>query len=101
MKKLYELSKAAILMLAVLVTSFTPLIAQERSMQGKVVSEDEAVGLPGVSVSVKGTTMGTITDAEGNYRLSIPTANGVLVFSFVGFTSKEVSIGSQSIVNVS
>ena len=64
------------------------------------VTDDTGEGLPGVNVVVKGTTIGTTTDLDGNYKL---TVSGIdhLVFSYVGFESQEVSVGSKSKVNVS
>jgi iron complex outermembrane receptor protein len=66
---------------------------------GKVTSEDDGSGIPGVNVLEKGTTNGTVTDATGGY--SITTAgDATLVFSFVGYESQEVAVGNQSAVNV-
>ncbi|ADB36505.1 SusC/RagA family TonB-linked outer membrane protein [Spirosoma linguale] len=73
---------------------------QERSVAGKVLSGDDNTGLPGVSVAVKGTTRGTTTDANGEYKISIPNERAVLVFSAVGFISQEVTIGNKSTVNL-
>lgn len=67
---------------------------------GKIIDET-GEGLPGVSVLEKGTGNGTATDIDGNYSLSVEGANSVIVYSFVGYTSKQVTVGSQSIINVS
>lgn len=71
----------------------------EQTVTGKVTDED-GEGLPGVSVLVKGTQKGTTTDQSGEYRLSVANGQAVLVFSFVGFLSKEFPVGSQSIIDV-
>ena len=76
-----------------------PALAQDATVNGRVTSSDDGSALPGVSVQVKGTTRGTTTDAEGNYRVSAP-ANSRLVFSFIGFTSQEVPVGNRSTVNL-
>jgi TonB-linked SusC/RagA family outer membrane protein len=68
------------------------LHAQTRSVSGRVVGSDGA-GLPGVTVLVKGTTLGTATDANGRYTLPAPATATTLVFSFVGYTSQEAKIG--------
>lgn len=73
---------------------------QERVVTGKVLSSDDNTGLPGVNVAVKGTTRGTTTDANGEYKINIPNGQAVLVFSSVGFISQEVSIGNRSAVNI-
>ncbi len=70
------------------------------SVTGKVTDET-GVALPGVSVVLKGTNTGTTTDANGVYTLTIPASTGVLVFSYVGFTSIEESIGGRTTINVS
>ena len=67
---------------------------------GKVSSSDDASGIPGASVSVKGTSKGTTTDADGNYKISV-SGSSVLVFTSVGFNSQEVSVGSKTQINVS
>jgi TonB-dependent starch-binding outer membrane protein SusC len=59
-------------------------LAQERTISGKVTSADDGGGLPGVNVLLKGTSNGTVTDAEGNYKLAVPAAGGTLQFSFIG-----------------
>jgi TonB-linked SusC/RagA family outer membrane protein len=73
--------------------------AQSRVISGRVTSADDDSGLPGVSVSVKGRTQGTLTDATGNYRLSIDD-DATLVFSFIGFTSVEEAVSNRSVINV-
>ncbi|CAN5334806.1 TonB-dependent receptor [soil metagenome] len=90
----------------------SPLFASVRStvhpsevavitVTGKVTDE-KGEALPGATVSLKGATVGTNTDVEGNYTLRIPdgTSNPVLVFSFIGYTVQEVPIGNQTVVNV-
>ncbi len=80
--------------------SATPLLAQDRSISGRVVGVNDNAPLPGVSILVKGTSTGTTTDANGSYKLNAP-ANAVLVFSFVGYSPKEIIVGNQSVVDVS
>ena len=74
--------------------------AQQRVITGTVISEEDGLGLPGATVLVKGTTVGTTTDLDGNYSISVPAGSDVLIFSFVGLKASEVSIGSRSVVNV-
>ena len=73
--------------------------AQQRTVSGTVSSEEEGA-LPGVNVLVKGTTQGTVTDIEGNYRINVPDENTVLVFSAVGYANEEVTIGNQSTIDM-
>lgn len=75
-----------------------PAFAQEKSVSGKVTDENGS-GLPGVSVSVKGSSKGTSTDAEGNFKISVP--NGAkLTFSYIGYENQDVPVGNQTNLNV-
>ncbi|HET6556501.1 MAG TPA: SusC/RagA family TonB-linked outer membrane protein [Prolixibacteraceae bacterium] len=76
------------------------LWAQTREIQGIVTSADDGSSVPGVSVSVKGTTLGTITDMDGAFKLRVPQDAKTLVFSFVGMTTKDVEIGNESVFKV-
>ncbi|WP_394353875.1 SusC/RagA family TonB-linked outer membrane protein [Spirosoma taeanense] len=69
------------------------------TVSGKVLDE-KGGGLPGVSVLVKGTTQGTTTDATGSFRLSVPSSRSTLVFSFVGYASREVVVGDQTTMSI-
>ncbi len=71
----------------------------QQSVSGKVTSSDDGSGIPGVNILEKGTSNGTVTDSDGNYTISIGV-NATLAFSFVGYTQQEVSVGSQTTVNV-
>ncbi|MDJ1503480.1 SusC/RagA family TonB-linked outer membrane protein [Xanthocytophaga agilis] len=73
----------------------------QKTVKGKVSDAADGSSLPGVSVSVKGTTTGTTTDAGGNYTLNVPSDNTTLVFSFVGYVSQEIALGGRSSVNIS
>ncbi|MBT1685888.1 SusC/RagA family TonB-linked outer membrane protein [Dawidia soli] len=75
--------------------------AGAQTVTGKVTSISEGSGMPGVSVLLKGTTIGTTTDADGNYTLSnsgLPT--GTLVFSFVGYGTEEVEVANRTQIDV-
>ncbi len=73
--------------------------AQNRTIAGRVTSSDDNAGLPGVSVTIKGRSTGTLTDASGNYRLTAGD-DATLVFSFIGFSTIEERVGSRSTINV-
>lgn len=72
---------------------------QDVQVSGKVTGADGSA-LPGVSVVVKGTTVGTTSDIDGNYAISAPS-DATLVFSFIGMTTEEVAIGGQTVINIS
>ena len=75
------------------------VLAQQKTITGKVTDED-GLELPGVSVVIKGTTEGTVTGINGEYSLSGVSSSDVLVFSFVGMETKEVSVGNKNAINV-
>jgi TonB-linked SusC/RagA family outer membrane protein len=85
---------------AVFLLGSTELWAQERTVSGRVTSKDDASPMPGVNVVLKGTTSGSVTDADGNYRLNVPQNGGTLVFTFIGYTTQEVEIGTRSSVDL-
>jgi len=76
------------------------LCAQTRTVSGKVTSADDGTAVPGVNVFLKGTTNGTSTDGDGNFKLSISEGGESLVFSFIGFETQEVLVGDRTIVDV-
>src|SRR6187549_938985 len=77
------------------------LWAQDRTVTGKVTATEDGSALPGVNVVVKGTANGTVTDAEGNYKLIITGPGSSLVFTFIGLQTSEVPIGERTVVDVS
>ena len=82
-----------------LFVSFSLFAQTNIPIQGKV-SDISGQGLRGVSITLKGTSSGTTTDAEGNFSITVPNQNSVLVFSNVGYTAKEVTVGNQSNLSV-
>jgi Ca-activated chloride channel homolog len=93
MKKIWVCLIAAFVLL-----SFSQV--QEKVITGKVTSAEDGSELPGVSVVLKGTKTGTATDANGNYKITVPSSGGTLVFSFIGLKSQEIKIASTTIINV-
>ncbi len=84
----------------VLVLSWHCGWAQQREVTGTVTSTEDGGPLPGVNVIIKGSTSGTITDIDGKYRITVPSGDAVMVFSFIGFISREIPVSSQSVVDV-
>ncbi len=79
--------------------NLTETIQQKKVLTGKI-TESSGTPLPGASVSVKGTTIGTITDAGGSYTLNNVPDNATIVFSFVGMVSQEIKTSGKTILNV-
>ena len=79
--------------------TFAAVWAQDIQVKGTVVSGSDNFPLPGVNVVVKGTTMGVITDIDGNFTISVPS-DATLAFTYVGFKSQEVAVNGQTTLNV-
>ena len=74
---------------------------QTRTISGKITSSEDNLGMPGINVVIKGTSQGTVTDVDGNYKLDVPeNPETILVFSSVGYQTVEVTIGNRSIIDV-
>lgn len=93
--------RKVLLMLTASLALVASAYAQERTVSGKVTSTEDGSSLPGVNVVIKGTTNGTVTDADGSYKLNVPSASSSLVFSFIGLQTKEIAIGDRAVVDVS
>ncbi|MGM0573304.1 MAG: carboxypeptidase-like regulatory domain-containing protein, partial [Bacteroidota bacterium] len=88
-----------ILGLMLLIMSGMQAFGQTMTISGIVTDADEGETLPGVSVVIQGTTVGTVTDSEGYYEIEAPS-DAVLVFSFVGMRTQEVPVEGRSEINV-
>ncbi|PWJ60244.1 TonB-linked SusC/RagA family outer membrane protein [Dyadobacter jejuensis] len=92
------MKKHILVSLGILLLSSMQVFSQERLVSGTVTTDDGSV-LPGVNIAIKGTNRGTSTDASGNYELKAEKES-ILVFSFIGFYKREVTVGNQSVINV-
>ena len=72
----------------------------QKEVSGTIISEEDGLPLPGVSVIVKGTTIGTITDWDGAYKLSVPEETEFLQFSFVGMQTQDIAIGENTVIDL-
>ena len=79
---------------------FAGAVRADVTVTGKVTAADDNSPLPGVNVYLKGTQTGTITDADGNYSLTVGDENGTLVFSYIGFTTQEVALAGRTSVDI-
>ena len=82
---------------------FTPTLTELKQADVTVsgtVTDEKGVTLPGVTVSVKGTTQGVVSDVNGKYTITVANPNAVLVFSFIGYTPMEVAVGGKSNISV-
>ncbi len=88
------------LMLTLSIFAWSSIYAQQKSVSGKVTDLESGEPLPGVNVLVKGTTQGTVTDIEGSYTVNVPGEESVLVFSSIGYATEEITVGSQSTIDL-
>jgi TonB-linked SusC/RagA family outer membrane protein len=95
--------KRSILMLTTLLTVnfcvLTAVNAQQFTVTG-TISDDSGELLAGVTVAVKGTNTGVVSGTDGNYSITVPGRDAVLIFSYVGYTQQEITIGTQTVINV-
>lgn len=87
-----------LIMLFTLTSSVT--WAQERTVAGQVTALEDGSTLPGVNVTIKGTSMGAVTDSDGRFALSVPGDDATLVFTFIGLKNVEVQVGARNVVNI-
>lgn len=88
------------LLLSLCLLGWSTTFAQDRLVRGKITSATDNNELPGVNVTLKGTSRGTITDIDGNYQLNVPAGRDTLIFSFIGYQPLEAIVGNQSTLNV-
>ena len=79
---------------------FGTLAANAQTRIKGLVADENGTGLPGANILVKGTVTGTTSDADGNYSLEVSGDDAILVFSFIGYESKELPVNGQSVINV-
>nr|WP_319570522.1 SusC/RagA family TonB-linked outer membrane protein [uncultured Draconibacterium sp.] len=94
------MKKIALMLLGIALFGILVAEAQVKSITGTVTSSEDDMGIPGVSVSVKSTTIGTVTNLDGEYQLEVPSDATTLVFSFVGMKTQEVAIESKTTIDV-
>lgn len=92
--------KKIVLLLAFATLGLNVLMAQTKEILGSVTAFNDGSTIPGVTISVKGSALGTISDQDGKYALKVPNDAQVLMFSFVGMATQEITIGNQSVINV-
>jgi len=92
--------KKIFVFLILLLTTGALVIGQTVQISGTVTSSEDGLAVPGVSVSVKGTTLGILTGTDGKYLISVPTSAQTMVFSFIGFKPQEVPIEGKTRIDI-
>lgn len=80
--------------------SISTLVAQTRTITGKITASSDGTGIPGVNIQVKGTQKGTSSNASGTYSLEVSGASPVLSFTSIGFDAQEIKVGNRNVVDV-
>ncbi|HDR51915.1 MAG TPA: SusC/RagA family TonB-linked outer membrane protein, partial [Mariniphaga anaerophila] len=94
------MKKIALMLFGIAFIGMLTVEAQVRRVTGTVTGADDGSPIPGVSVVIRGTTLGTVTNIDGEYTLQVPQESNVLIFSFVGMASQEVAIDGRTNINV-
>jgi TonB-linked SusC/RagA family outer membrane protein len=92
-----QLRKAGLLLAIVAICSFA---YGQIPVKGKVISSEDNQGIPGVSVLIKGTSQGVITGSDGSYNISVRKAEDILVYRFIGYQTREITVGTNTTINV-
>ncbi len=89
-----------IFLLSIFVSCFSLVYSQNRIITGKVTAKEDGMALPGVSIRVKGSNIGTQTGPNGSYSINVSGNNAVLVFSYIGYARQEVLVGLKSVIDI-
>ncbi|RZJ89178.1 MAG: TonB-dependent receptor, partial [Hymenobacter sp.] len=94
------MKKTLLLSIMLIFTLFQTVLAQSRSISGRVTDQKTGEGLPGATILLKGTTTGVSTSIDGRFTLNVPESGGTLVISSVGMATQEVAIGSRTTIDL-
>lgn len=92
--------KKILLIFVLALTTAAFALGQTVQIRGTVTSSEDGLGIPGVTITVKGTTVGVMTETDGRYSLDAPTEATTLVFSYVGMMKQEVAISGRTVINI-
>jgi TonB-linked SusC/RagA family outer membrane protein len=95
------MKKLLLVSLCFLVLCITQVFAQNRTVTGTVTGKDDGLPIPGATLKVQGLKIGTVTNVDGKFSISVPSESSVLVFSFIGYNSQSVPIAGKTTINVS
>ena len=98
--KLLQSAKKSAIMLLLLLCNWAALFAQGKTVTGKVTSKEDGKPVEGVTVAVKGSSQRSLTNERGEFSITVPGAETILVFSYVGKTRQEIKVGGQTAINL-
>lgn len=96
---LQQIQKILLMVTIAITVIHTSAYSQERTIKGTVTGNSDGLAIPGVNIIVKGSTVGTVTDIDGKFTLTVKEAD-VLLVSFIGFQTQEIAVGNQSDINI-
>ncbi|HSI77042.1 MAG TPA: TonB-dependent receptor [Lunatimonas sp.] len=92
--------RTALLAVLIILSATSLVQSQSRIVRGIVTSSEDGGPIPGVTILIRGTTQGTITDFDGRYEISVPADRNILVFRFVGLQSQEIAVENRTTIDV-
>jgi TonB-linked SusC/RagA family outer membrane protein len=94
------MKKTILFLLGLVLAGFQLINSQTVQVTGIITSSEDGLSLPGATVVVKGTTIGSVTDLDGNYKINVPAESNILVYSYVGMLSQEIAINGRTVIDV-
>ena len=94
------MKRTALLIASFFLSGIQLIYSQTVQVNGTITSSEDGLSLPGAAVVVKGTTIGSVTDLDGNYTVNVPIGANILVYSYVGMLSQEIPIEGRTVINV-
>src|ERR1700746_1400053 len=94
------MKKNLLTLLLLSLIALSSAFAQSRTISGKITGADDGQPLPGVSIRVQGSTVGTQTNNQGEYSITLPSGARAIVLNYIGYATQTITIGSQSVINV-
>jgi TonB-linked SusC/RagA family outer membrane protein len=98
---MYPKKQVKPLWVLILILVSSTLFAQQKTVTGKVINQENSQPLAGVTIQVKNTTTSTVTNEQGDFSIVVPSPESILVVSYVGFGTQEIPVGTQSTINIS
>ncbi len=92
--------KTNLLLIVLLISAFVSAYAQQKVITGQITSDEDNMSLPGVSIVIKGTLLGTVTEMDGSYSLPGVSSKDTLLISYLGYEPQEIAVGNKKVINV-
>jgi TonB-linked SusC/RagA family outer membrane protein len=97
--KIFKITRISVLLALFGLFGLQPVFSQNRTVSG-AVTNNSGIPLEGATVVIKGASVGVVSDVEGNYRINVTDSNTVLIVSFIGYVTAEITVGSRTVINI-